>query len=115
MAGNSTWAIHRAARSAESRFQLIELSIILSGKHQEPRRAERWQRSWSGLYCAVINGLQVADNFVDKALQGSFIPQNSETTSMAPTMLSFILCQILCRYLNTPDAQCCPRCALRSC
>ena len=31
------------------------------------KKGWRWQRSWSGLYCAVINGLQVADNFADKA------------------------------------------------
>jgi hypothetical protein len=31
------------------------------------KKGWRWQRSWSGLYCAVINGQQVIDNFVDKA------------------------------------------------
>ena len=31
------------------------------------KKGWRWQRNWSGLYCAVINGLQVTDNFVDKS------------------------------------------------
>lgn len=29
------------------------------------KKGWRWQRNWSGLYCAVINNLRVADNFVD--------------------------------------------------
>jgi DNA-directed RNA polymerase subunit RPC12/RpoP len=31
------------------------------------KKGWRWQRSWDGLYCAVINGFQVVDNFGDKA------------------------------------------------
>jgi hypothetical protein len=32
---------------------------------QSPGAAKgwRWQRNWQGLYCAVINGRSVADNF----------------------------------------------------
>ena len=26
----------------------------------------RWQRNWSGLYCAVVDGQQVVNNFVDE-------------------------------------------------
>jgi len=25
----------------------------------------QWQRNWNGLYCAVINGQQIMDNFID--------------------------------------------------
>jgi hypothetical protein len=30
------------------------------------KRGWRWQRNWNGLYCAVINGQTVADNFVSE-------------------------------------------------